>query len=393
MAAEELPPALATLVDPDREERAERPPRRTVTPAQARVTVLVCLGLWAVLFAPALERSAHTAPPGVRRAAALAVIRPVAAISEALSVSDAAEGAMRALGRDPAAPGGELVLPQLEPPAFETHPSDAPDAPVIDTAVDVEPSRQPRSPEPTPRVGGRRSSPGVTADAEDTEMRVPTTRDRLRVVVVGDSLSQGLGPALSEAFDPGMARVISLGRISTGLARPDYFNWQAAMRRIVEEIRPDLVFVLLGTNDDQPIFLPSGETVDFGSVGWTQAYRERANVFLREATSAGTRVVWVGIPVVAERDRWDFYRRLNDVYADTAEPDPLATYVDTWRVLQARHGGYTAYLRNEHGQLQQMRAGDGFHFTPTGYGYLARLAIRSAAEAFGLHPTATTFRI
>jgi len=249
----------------------------------------------------------------------------------------------------------------------------------------------PTTPSPTPS-GGRRREASPVDGSSLADIRIPTEPDRLRVVVVGDSLSQGLAPALAELFDPSTARVLSLGRISTGLARPDYFDWPAALGRIVDEVRPDLVFVLLGPNDDQPIVTSNG-TVDIGSTDWTSAYRERAAAFLREATSAGTRVVWVGIPVVAERERWDFYRRLNDVYADAAAADPLAAYVDAWRLLESRDGGYAAYLRNERGVLQQMRAGDGFHFTPNGYLYLGREAIRAAIEAFGLAPASLEFRI
>jgi hypothetical protein len=103
--------------------------------------------------------------------------------------------------------------------------------------------------------------------------------------------------------------------------------------------------------------------------------------------------VWVGIPVVSERQRWDFYRRLNDIYSDTASADPLATYVDAWDLFESRDGGYTAYLRNERGILQEMRAGDGYHFTPNGYGYLARVAIRASGDAFGLPRGAVRFKI
>jgi hypothetical protein len=385
MAAEELPPELATLEDPDRPPRADANHGRRVTPMQAGVTLAVCLALWAMAFAPTLERTAHTAPPGARRDAALAILRPVAVISDVLAVGDAAEGAMRALGDDPKGqPGGELVIPELETPDVRVQPatSNEGSAPT--------PAHPASSTSSRPTEGGRRRpSPH---EALPSDIRIPTEGDRLRVVVVGDSLSQGLAPALEELFDPSSARVLSLGRISTGLARPDYFNWQAALRRIVEEVRPDVVFVLLGTNDDQPIVTSEG-TVALGTTDWTYAYRERAAAFLREATSAGTLVVWVGIPVVAERERWDFYRRLNDVYADTAAADPLAAYVDSWRLLESRDGGYAAYLRNERGVLQEMRAGDGFHFTPNGYLYLGRAAIRAAVEAFGLAPASLEFRV
>jgi hypothetical protein len=386
MAAEELPPELATLEDPDRASREDADRSRPVTPKQAGVALAVCLALWAMAFAPALERTAHTAPPGARRDAALAILRPVAVISDVLAVGDAAEGAMRALGHDPnGPPGGELVIPELEAPDVGVQSDPSNEAPAPTTT-------QPASPTIPPAEGGRRRPSPLVDGAPPSDIRIPTERDRLRVVVVGDSLSQGLAPALAELFDPSSARVLSLGRISTGLARPDYFNWQAALRRIVDEVRPDVVFVLLGTNDDQPIVTSEG-TVDLGTTDWTYAYRERAAAFVREATSAGTRVVWVGIPVMAERERWDFYRRLNDIYADTAAADPLAAYVDAWRLLETRDGGYAAYLRNERGVLQEMRAGDGFHFTPNGYLYLGRAAIRAAVEEFGLAPVSLEFRI
>jgi hypothetical protein len=40
-----------------------------------------------------------------------------------------------------------------------------------------------------------------------------------------------------------------------------------------------------------------------------------------------------------------------------------------------------------------MRAPDGVHFTPTGYGYVARLAIRAAADAFDLSQRAVSFHL
>lgn len=224
-------------------------------------------------------------------------------------------------------------------------------------------------------------------------MRLPTAQNKLRIAVVGDSLAQGLGPAITRWFAPDVTHVLSLGRQSTGLARQDYFNWPRAMREVETEFRPDLVFVMLGTNDNQAQISPDGETVPVGSTAWVDAYGARATAFLREATSRGTRVIWVGVPVVEQRQRWGFYRRVNAIYASVARSDPLGAFVDSWELFEGRDGGYAAYLRNERGALQQMRAGDGFHLTPTGYAYLARASIRVAAQAFGLPEEAVTFRI
>jgi hypothetical protein len=224
-------------------------------------------------------------------------------------------------------------------------------------------------------------------------IRVPTADAKLRVAVIGDSLSQGLGPEIAQWFDPDVSRVLPLGRQSTGLARQDYFNWQSAVRQIEVEFRPDMLFVMLGSNDNQAQVTPDGEDLAVGSVAWVDAYEARAAAFLQEATSNGTHVVWVGIPIVQDHRRWEFYRRVNSIYRATAAADPLATYVDAWELFQNRDGAYSAYLRNERGVLQEMRSGDGLHLTPTGYGFLAREAIRGAAEAFGLPQRAVVFRI
>jgi uncharacterized protein len=246
------------------------------------------------------------------------------------------------------------------------------------------------------------AEPPARADEEDqpaegppapNPIRTPSPSNKLRVAVIGDSLSQGLGPAIERWMDPGVARVLSLGRPSTGLSREDYFNWQAGMRQIVEEFRPDLVFVMLGSNDAQAQISRDGAAIAVGSADWVEGYRDRAAGLLEEATRAGTHVVWVGIPIVKERERWHFYRRVNDIYRDTANADPFGTYVDTWEPFEARDGGYTAFVRNERGDLVEVRAPDGVHFTPTGYGFLGKMAIRAADDAFLMPENAVSFHV
>jgi hypothetical protein len=351
------------------------------------VTILVCLGLWALLFAPVLERNAQTGPVGARRTLALAVLRPLVALADAVGATGKIDAALRAFGRDPdAPPGGELTLPDFELPPL----------PPLDAGRDPRPVAG-SSPSHT---GEHPSSPAGQDPDQDqqagqvtTALRVPSSDAKLRVVIVGDSLAEGLGPAVARWFDADVSRVLPLGRQSTGLARQDYFNWQLAMRKIETEFRPDLVFVMIGSNDNQAQVTPAGDAVDVGSLEWVQAYEQRTATFLTEATSAGTRVVWVGIPFVQDRARWDFYRRVNDIYHEAARADPLATFVDTWKLFQARDGGYGAFLRNERGALQEMRASDGIHFTPSGYEYLAREAIRAAGDAFDLSQRAVSFRL
>jgi hypothetical protein len=366
-----------------------RPPEasgpRRASARDVFVTIVVCLSLWALLAAPLLERNAEAGPVGTRRSAALALLRPLVAISDTLLLSRATSSVERALGRDPdAAPGGELALPAFEIPADVFEPT--PDLPG--------PTERPDAPHTSPPPARENDEEeAVEEHAAENTVRTPSHSNKLRVAVIGDSLSQGLGPAIERWMDPGVARVLSLGRPSTGLSREDYFNWQAGMRQIVEEFRPDLVFVMLGSNDAQAQISRDGAAIPVGSADWVEGYRERAAEVLREATRAGTRVVWVGIPIVKERERWDFYRRVNDIYRDTANADPFGTYVDTWEPFEARDGGYTAFVRNERGDLIEVRAPDGVHFTPTGYSFIGRMAIRAADDAFGMPENAVSFHV
>ena len=364
----------------ERGARAPEPPEPEPRRASARdvlVTILVCLSLWALLAAPLLERNARAGPVGTRRSAALALLRPLVAISDTLFLSRATSSVERALGRDPeASPGGELVLPAFDLPAEEFE----------STRVTQGPSAEP----PTRADEEDQPSEGPTAP---NPIRTPSPSNELRVAVIGDSLSQGLGPAIERWMNPGVVRVLSLGRPSTGLSREDYFNWRSGMRLIVEEFRPDLVFVMLGSNDAQAQITRAGAAIPVGSANWVEGYRERAAELLREATRAGTHVVWVGIPIVKQRERWDFYRRVNDIYRETANADPFGTFVDSWEPFEARDGGYTAFVRNERGGLVEVRAADGVHFTSTGYGFLGKMAIRAADEAFGMPKKAVSFHV
>ena len=370
-----------------RDARPPDPPEpRRSSARDVFVTIVVCLSLWTLLAAPLLLRGAEAGPVGARRSAAVALLRPLVAISDGLFLTRATGSIERALGHDPdQAPGGELVLPAfaLPPNEFEPRPTHA--APTggpgpAETSL------------PPAHEGSEGNSEAPAEEPGTTALRTPTRSNKLRVAVIGDSLSQGLGPAIERSMNPSVVRVLSLGRPSTGLSREDYFNWQAGMRQIVEEFRPDLVFVLLGSNDAQAQISRDGTSIPVGSAQWVQGYRERAANLLREATRAGTHVVWVGIPIVEDRQRWDFYRRVNDIYRDTASADPLGTYVDTWTPFEGRDGGYTAFVRNELGDLVEVRASDGVHFTPSGYTFLGRLAIRAADQAFGMPDKAVTSR-
>jgi hypothetical protein len=207
------------------------------------------------------------------------------------------------------------------------------------------------------------------------------------VVVVGDSLAAGFGVFAERVFDVELVNVSRQGRISTGLARPDYFNWPVAMKRIEAAFHPDLVIVMLGENDNQTLQSPDGKLgTPIGTGPWPAAYEERVEQFARLATADGGHLVWVGLPIQSRRDRWALIQRQNDIYERATQAVPNAAFFDTWGTFAGRDGGYTAYLRRDDGSVVQIRESDGLHFTSDGYTILARRVAALASERFRLSP-------
>src|SRR5712692_3916469 len=130
-------PAPATK-GPKRQTRAGP---QTMPAGRVFVVMLVCVMMWAFLFAPTLKRAAEASPDGARRTAAIAVLTPFAVISNVLQLTKLTDAVERALGRDPnAAPGGQIVVP----------------------------------PEPIPSNGGGGSHPHTVGP-----IRIPTGKDKL----------------------------------------------------------------------------------------------------------------------------------------------------------------------------------------------------------------------
>jgi hypothetical protein len=323
--------------------------RSTMPAGKVMVVILVCLLLWGLLYAPSLRRSSEAQPLGTRRTVSLWVLGPLATISNVLQLTRITDAASSALGKDPdAAPGG--VIPPDELP------------------TDPHPGRP------------RPSKPPIRTD----RMRTPTPGNRLRVVVVGDSLAAGLGIYAERVLSPSLTRVSKQGRISTGLSRPDYFNWPAEMQQVMDVFDPDLVIVMSGVNDNQGLESPGGQLeTPIGTPQWPPAYEDRVKRFTRIAVNAGAHVVWVGLPIVANKGRWELFQRQNGIFERVASRVPNTAYVDTWDRFATEDGDYSAYFRDD-GKVELVRESDGIHFNGTGYDMVARAAVQAAIDQFRL---------
>ena len=332
-------------------QRGEKTVARGMPAGRVLIVMLVALLTWTLLYAPELKRAAESNPEGLRRSISLALLSPFAWVSDTIGLTSVTDSLARGAGRDPEEELGEgsVVdeLPTFDPPGNEKPPKPA---------------------------------------VRDTEIRVPTGERRLRVVVVGDSLAVGVGIFGSRVVKPFFVDLRTRARISTGLARLDYFNWMDEMQTIVDTYRPDLTLVMIGENDNQNLLTPGGDLEQaIGTFEWASVYEGRVERFAKIGTSAGSHVVWIGLPNERDPARWEFRQRQNDIFAAVAARLPNVSFFDTWDTFDAPDGGYTAYYRDGD-KIKLVRTDDGIHFNPDGYALLMQRALEQTTEEFDLHP-------
>lgn len=331
--------------------RAEDGPggRRQLRWGQVLGVGLVAFALWLLCDAPTLLHNAEGSPLGARRTAAMVVLRPVAALSRDLGLSHLVGAADRLMGRT-----GGGVLQVVGPPSHHGHDAH------------------------------RGATPGAHATDALPPLPAPSAASPLRVLSIGDSLGVDFGgPFVNDLAATGVVNATLDAHVDTGLARPDYFDWSAELRADLARYQPEAVVVFLGANDPQN-FVDGGSALAYGTEAWTAAYARRVGELMAEATSAGARVLWVGMPPMADPTLGAKMQALDAIYQGQAAAHPGVTYLSSWTVLGDAQGAYAQYLPDPSGSQVAVREPDGTHISPGGAERLSEAAIADMDHAWGL---------
>jgi lysophospholipase L1-like esterase len=336
----------------------EAPPDGRVRAPWTRVLLLGlgAFAVWFLLFAPTLQHNAKVSPVGKRRTVSLDVVGPVAAFSRALQLSRI----VSATGRENSQPGGTAGLTFSGPPSDARRP-------------------HPKSGHHPVTLGGPTTTTTTAPDPKH-----PTAATPLRVLIVGDSIGLDMGGALqSDLAGTGVVNAALDARESTGLTRPDYFNWPAELQNDLKSVNPQVVVVMIGANDAQDFLGPPD--VPYTSPQWNTLYAQRAAQFMQIAGSGGAAVFWVGMPPMQDPN---LSAQMADINAVDSHQAALATppvhFVNTVKSLGTPQGGYTAFVTNPAGQIVNTRTPDGTHLTPGGSQVVAQQVI-TTMQFLGYH--------
>lgn len=263
--------------------------------------------------------------------------------------------------------------------------TDDPGAVVLDHPAPPPPPPPARSPGGTDvPVTRPTSSTSTSTSTTAPERRTPTASAPLQVAVIGDSMMQVLGQSIvnGAAGDDRVETSLEY-RVSTGLTRPDYFDWPGRITELLATGPLDAVVVMYGANDAQGMVLPGGSE-PFGTQVWLDEYRRRVAWVMDTLVAGGADTYWVGQPVMRSDSFSARMASLNEVYASEAAQRDHVTYVDAWAVLSV-DGAYTSHLDGGGGPTS-VRQSDGIHLSRAGGDRLAAVVLDEIRSDWRLDP-------
>src|SRR5207344_2734753 len=143
-----------------------------------------------------------------------------------------------------------------------------------------------------------------TTELKPKEKTVPTAADPAELYVAGDSDAGTFGPYLDKLMkQTGMVSTKLDYKVSSGLSRPDFFDWPTYFHQRIPAVNPDIVVVTFGGNDAQGFcnvdetwavnHIPGGEADD---ADWRAEYGKRVGATMDYLGGDNRTLIWVGIP-------------------------------------------------------------------------------------------------
>ncbi|HOF01550.1 MAG TPA: DUF459 domain-containing protein [Spirochaetota bacterium] len=205
--------------------------------------------------------------------------------------------------------------------------------------------------------------------------------NKLKILLLGDSMMK---EAFSSMINASLANnnsiyTYTLANYSSGLSRPDFFNWPLETEKLLSEYRFDLAICILGMNDAQDIE-ENGIKYFVNSENWNNIYRERAEKFVSLLSENITKVYWLGVPIMRD-DRYNKRMlKLNQIFSDVCKNFANVKFFDISQKLSDA-GRYTDYLKID-GVLVKIRLSDGKHVTYEGAKIITQDLIRNISLDF-----------
>jgi len=209
------------------------------------------------------------------------------------------------------------------------------------------------------------------------------TPGKCTILVVGDSLGNNLAYGMQRQLEANPAiDLVIRSKASTGLSNSWFYNWPKEIKPFIADSDPDLVIVMLGTNDHQNMKI-DGSVAEFGSKKWNTKYEEEATKLITQSIDSGAYVMWVGLPIMQSSYFASYMSVLNERSSKAVSENAGANFVPTWDLMADNRGKYRDWAK-VNGRNQKIRGSDGIHFTWVGQNALATYVIAEMQDIFNV---------
>lgn len=232
----------------------------------------------------------------------------------------------------------------------------------------------------------KRHAPSSSGSGAPTLQSAPPTVSKLdnarEILVVGDFTAGALADGLTQAFanSPGV-KVVDRSNGSSGFVRNDYYDWPSQIKPMLEEEKPAVVVVMIGSNDRQQLKV-DGNREQVRSPAWTAEYTRRVTAFADIIHDSGYRLVWVGQPSYKWSSMSADMIAFNDIYR-AATQKVGGTFVDIWDGFVDDAGNFTTTGFDIDGQTVRLRSNDGINFTKAAKRKIAFYAEKPLRQILG----------
>jgi len=205
---------------------------------------------------------------------------------------------------------------------------------------------------------------------------IPTKDNPAVVLILGDSDAGGFGPYVQQALQrTGVVRSKISYITSSGLARPDYFDWPSNMRAVVPDVNPDIVIATFGGNDAQALRNPDkswavNHTPGSGGddTDWRAEYGRRVGAAMDYLSKGNRTLIWVGIPNDDNPQNTARLKVQDEVVrAEASKRSGKVVFIDTWNLFAGPAGTWSPNAVDPRdGVSKPVRRSDGFHLNDMG---------------------------
>jgi len=197
-----------------------------------------------------------------------------------------------------------------------------------------------------------------------------------KVLVLGDSIGEGLSFGLSKAFlNDRTIKLTNKAKWGTGFSRRKFIGRPREFNPLLTSLKPDIVVITVGAIDATASIREGRKKYAFSSPEWLKIYSNRVDSFLKRLKKVKTAVYWVGLPIMRDPNINENMNILNELFREKAHLNNIK-FIDSWNGFVDQYGNYSPYGPDLDGRVLRLRHKDGIRFTRIGYLKLAHYVER-----------------